>query len=92
MFAILIYDISTDSQKKKKNYNKICKTVENYLQRVQYSVFEGEIEPHHLIELRAALKKEIDKYYDSIIIYTFKNRAHTEKIELGVKCEHNMFA
>lgn len=91
MFAILIYDIST-SASKKKNYNRICKTVENYLQRVQFSVFEGELQPHELLELKTKLKKIIEKNYDSIIIYTFKNKSHSEKIEMGVKREHNMFA
>lgn len=92
MFAILIYDISTDSRKKNRNYTKICKTVENYLQRIQFSVFEGEIQPHLLLELRLILKKLVDKNFDSIIIYTFQNRSHSEKIEIGVKNEHSLFS
>ena len=92
MFAILIYDISTDENKVKKNYRKIVKTVENYLQRVQFSVFEGEIQPHLLIELKSKLRKIVDKNFDSIIIYEFKNRAYSEKIELGLKNEHPLFS
>ncbi len=92
MFAILIYDISGDKEKKKKNYAKVCKTVENYLHRVQYSVFEGEIQPHLLLELRMELKKIIDKEYDSIIIYAFNNRSYTERFELGIKKENNLFS
>lgn len=92
MFAILIYDISTDENKAKNNYRKIVKTIENYLQRVQYSVFEGEIQPHLLIELKSKLKKIVDKSFDSIIIYEFKNRAYSQKIELGLKNEHPMFS
>jgi CRISPR-associated endonuclease Cas2 len=53
----LIYDISTNENKEKKNYRKIVKTIENYLQRVQFSVFEGEIQPHLLLELKLKLKK-----------------------------------
>lgn len=92
MFAILIYDISTDKAKEKRNYRKIVKTVESYLQRVQFSVFEGEIQPHLLMELKFKLKKVIDKNYDSIVIYEFKNRAYSEKIEMGLKNEHPMFS
>jgi len=92
MFAILIYDISTSKMKEKNNYNKVCKTVENYLQRVQYSVFEGEIQPHQLKELRTILKRTIDKEYDSIVIYTMKSRKYTEKIELGVEREISLFS
>lgn len=92
MFAILIYDISTNENKEKKNYRKIVKTIENYLQRVQFSVFEGEIQPHLLLELKLKLKKIVDKKFDSIIIYEFVNRAYSEKIEIGLKNEHPMFS
>lgn len=92
MFAILIYDISTDKSKEKRNYRKIVKTVENYLQRVQFSVFEGEIQPHLLLEMKSKLKKIVDKNFDSIIIYEFKNRAYSQKIEMGLKNEHPMFS
>lgn len=92
MFAILIYDISTDKAKEKRNYKKVVKTVENYLQRVQFSVFEGEIQPHLLLELKSKLKKVVDKNFDSIIIYEFKNRAYSQKIEIGLQNEHQMFS
>jgi len=92
MFAILVYDISLSEQKERKNYRKIVKIVENYLQRVQNSVFEGEIQPHHLLELKNRLKKEIHQELDSIVIYTFKNSGYTEKIELGIQIEHLMFS
>lgn len=92
MFAILIYDISTDKSKEKRNYRKVVKTVENYLQRVQFSVFEGEIQPHLLMELKTKLRKIVDKNFDSIIIYEFKNRAYSQKVEIGLQNEHQMFS
>lgn len=92
MFAILIYDISTDKAKEKRNYRKVVKTVENYLQRIQFSVFEGEIQPHLLLELKSKLKKVVDKNFDSIIIYEFKDRAYSQKVEIGLQNEHQMFS
>lgn len=92
MFAILIYDISTDKAKEKRNYRKVVKTVENYLQRVQFSVFEGEIQPHLLLELKSKLKKVVDKNFDSIIIYEFKSRAYSQKVEIGLQNEHQIFS
>ncbi len=92
IFLILIYDISQHKDKKKKNITKIRKTVEMYLHRIQYSVFEGEIQPHLVLELKMALKKIIDKEYDSIIIYSFTERKYSTKTELGVEREHNMFS
>ena len=92
MFAILIYDISTDKSKEKRNYRKVVKTVENYLQRVQFSVFEGEIQPHLLLQLKSKLKKVVDKNFDSIIIYEFKSRAYSQKVEIGLQNKHQMFS
>ncbi|MCK9549266.1 CRISPR-associated endonuclease Cas2 [Aquamicrobium sp.] len=92
MFVILVYDISSNPEKKKKNYYRIVKTIENYLVRVQYSVFEGEIQPHLLKEMTALLKKSISKDFDSIMIYSFTNRAYTNKITLGVENEYALFS
>jgi CRISPR-associated protein Cas2 len=92
MFVILVYDISSSVEKKKNNYYKIAKTIENYLLRVQFSVFEGEIQPHLLKEMIFLLKKIIDKRFDSIIIYSFSSKAHTKKIELGVENESALFS
>ena len=92
MFVILVYDISKHPDKKVKNITKIRKIVESYLFRVQYSVFEAEIQPHLLKLLIAELKKNVDKKYDSILIYSFSDRKYTSKEEIGIKREHNMFA
>jgi len=92
LFVILIYDISDHSDKKKKNITKIRKCVEQYLHRVQYSVFEGEIQPHLLKLLESELKKLIDKKYDSIVIYSFTDRKYSNRVEMGIKREHNMFS
>lgn len=92
MFVILIYDISLSKEKQKNNYYKVCKTVENYLQRVQFSVFEGEMQPHLVKELQGKLKKIINKDFDSIILYTMKDRKYTNKIEMGIEVEHPLFS
>lgn len=92
MFIILVYDISHSDEKEKKNYYKISKTIENYLQRVQFSVFEGELQPHLLKEMLHHLKRIIDKNFDSIIIYSFSSRTHTKKIKLGVESEDPLFS
>lgn len=92
MFVILVYDISSSPKKEKKNYYRIVKTIENYLMRVQYSVFEGEIQPHLLKEMTALLKKMLNKEFDSIIVYSFSDRSYTNKITLGVENEHALFS
>jgi len=49
MFIILFYDIPKKT--KKNNYTKIKKIAEKYLQRVQYSVFEGNLSEAVLFEM-----------------------------------------
>ncbi|MHA1342106.1 MAG: CRISPR-associated endonuclease Cas2 [Promethearchaeota archaeon] len=78
---VLVYDIS--DQKKLRNVAKIC---ENYLTRVQKSVFEGELTKSELFKLYNKLKNEIDSD-DSLFIYFIPSSAIKKKIILGKKQE-----
>ncbi|WP_311531257.1 CRISPR-associated endonuclease Cas2 [uncultured Anaerococcus sp.] len=69
MYVIISYDVETKSKsgnKRLRNVGKICK---NYGQRVQNSVFELQIYPAELIEIKHKLEQVIDKEKDSIRIY-----------------------
>jgi CRISPR-associated protein Cas2 len=83
MYVILFYDIADRSQKERDNSRRIRKSVEKYLIRVQYSVFEGEIRPSDLKKLKAELLKAVDKDLDSIIIYESTKLSYTERIVIG---------
>jgi len=91
MFVILVYDISNSPEKEKKNYYKICKTIEQYLHRVQFSVFEGEIQPAELLGLKKILSRSVNKKHDSIVLYEFKSRLFTQRTEVGKKSISNLF-
>ncbi len=91
MYIILFYDIADRSQKEKDNSRAIRKTVEKYLTRVQFSVFEGEIRPSDLKKLKAHLLKVADKKLDSIIIYESTRLNYTERIVIGIDKNDGIF-
>jgi CRISPR-associated protein Cas2 len=71
MYVVLLYDIEADETgaKVSRNIFKICK---KYLTHVQKSVFEGDITPALLQQLKIELERYIRKDKDSVII--FKSR------------------
>ncbi|RLA69698.1 MAG: CRISPR-associated endonuclease Cas2 [Epsilonproteobacteria bacterium] len=91
MYLILFYDIADRSKKEKDNSRAIRKTVEKYLTRVQFSVFEGEIRPSDLKKLKATLLKVADKELDSIVIYESTRLNYTERIVIGVDKNEGIF-
>ena len=71
MYVILTYDIAEDQNGAKRQCHtfKICK---KYLTHIQNSVFEGDITPPHLEQMKQELLQWIDKDLDSVIV--FKSR------------------
>jgi len=69
MKIILIYDIASSNT----NLTRIRKLCTKYLLHTQYSVFEGELEKHEVLNLERKVLKIIDKKKDSVILYKFFN-------------------
>ena len=87
MYAILFYDISSSDEKEKNNAARVCKAVEKFLPRVQFSVFEGEIRASDLKKLMAILQKECASKLDSVVIYTFNSLKYSQRLVIG--CDKN---
>ncbi len=68
VYVIIVYDISVERQ------NDVREFLKKYLDHVQNSVFEGEIEKSKLYFIKRVLERMIDKNQDSIIIYTFQSK------------------
>ena len=64
MFWVVSYDIVDDKRR-----NKVHKTLEGFGNRVQYSVFECNLEPEDLDRLRKKLKRLIKVKEDKIRYY-----------------------
>lgn len=64
MFVLISYDIPNDKRR-----TKIAKILEDYGDRVQYSVFECELSAKHLARLSKELKAVLNEAEDSIRLY-----------------------
>ena len=69
MMMLVSYDVARD-EKGEKRLRHVAKILENYGQRVQYSVFECLVEPGQWVELKNKLLKEINPDYDSLRFYS----------------------
>jgi len=88
MYIVLVYDIAN---KKKSNASKVRKLVEQYLARVQYSVFEGEITEANYLKLTTKLKDSVKKEIDSIVIYELNTLKYTNRVIIGQDKLNSLF-
>jgi len=63
---------------------KLCK---QNLVHIQKSVFEEEISEADLFKLEKSIDKEIDKSYDSVIIFKSRNERWLDKNVMGLQQE-----
>ena len=69
MMVLITYDVSTESDGGKRRLRRVARACKDYGQRVQFSVFECEIDPAQWVKLRTRLEKEIDPKVDSLRFY-----------------------
>ena len=89
MMMLVSYDVARD-EKGEKRLRKVAKTLENYGQRVQYSVFECLVEPAQWVELKAKLLKEINPDYDSLRFYSLGANWEKKVEHIGQKPALNL--
>lgn len=80
MLVLVSYDVDTVSPTGQKRLRRVAKACQDYGQRVQYSVFECEVDPALWVKLRARLLSEIDPERDSLRFY-FLGSGGRRKIE-----------
>jgi CRISPR-associated protein Cas2 len=69
MLVLVTYDVQTTSEGGQKRLRQVAKACRDYGQRVQYSVFEIEVDPALWTKLRARLEAIIDPKIDSLRFY-----------------------
>lgn len=69
MMVLVSYDVETTTSAGRKRLRRIAKACRDLGQRVQYSVFECEVDPARWATLRALLVKEMDPTKDSLRFY-----------------------
>ena len=61
MMVLITYDVALNSESGSTRLRHIAKICQDYGTRVQYSVFECEVDPAQWVELKAKLFREYDK-------------------------------
>ena len=69
MLVLVTYDVNTETPAGKRRLRRIAKTCQNYGQRVQFSVFECNVDPAQWVKLRGKLVNEMDHDHDSLRFY-----------------------
>ena len=69
MLVVVCYDVSTEEAEGRRRLRRVAKVCKNYGQRVQFSVFECEVDPAQWVVLRRKLINEIDPESDSLKFY-----------------------
>lgn len=69
MLVLVTYDVNLTSEGGARRLRRVARACQDYGQRVQYSVFEIEVEPAQWTQLRARLEKEIKPELDSLRFY-----------------------
>jgi CRISPR-associated protein Cas2 len=64
MYLVVSYDIHDD-----KRLTRIHKTLKNFGERIQYSVFECDLTKEQVLRMRHALKRIIEEDQDSVRFY-----------------------
>lgn len=69
MLMLITYDVSTRDAAGRRRLRRVARLCKDFGQRVQYSVFECQVEPAQWALLRARLMDEIDEQADSLRFY-----------------------
>jgi CRISPR-associated protein Cas2 len=69
MMMLISYDVSTESEGGKRRLRRVAQACRDFGQRVQYSLFECEVDPAQWVKLKARLLREIDPEKDSLRFY-----------------------
>lgn len=89
MQVLITYDVETVSAAGKRRLRQVAKVCIDYGQRVQNSVFELNIYPADLVEIKNKLGKIIDPEKDSIRIYNLGKNWERRVESLGKDDTYN---
>jgi CRISPR-associated protein Cas2 len=85
MMVLVSYDVSTLDRAGERRLRRIAKACLDRGQRVQFSVFEVELEPALWVELRAKLISMIDPATDSLRFYYLGKQWQSKVEHVGAK-------
>jgi len=85
MLVLVTYDVSIVTDDGQRRLRRVAKACKDYGQRVQFSVFECEVDPAQWAVLRQRLIDEIDHEVDSLRFYFLGSNWRRRIEEIGAK-------
>lgn len=82
---LVTYDVKTDHADGPTRLRRVARACKDYGQRVQFSVFECEVDPAQWVELRARLVAAIDQDHDSLRFYRIGSNWRERVEHVGAK-------
>lgn len=85
MLVLISYDVKMDDSGGPRRLRRVAKACKNFGQRVQYSVFECNVDPAQWAKLRQQLIDEIDSKKDSLRFYFLGSNWRRRVEHMGAK-------
>lgn len=85
MLMLVAYDVNTETAAGRRRLRRVARACLDFGQRVQYSVFECEVDPAQWTALRARLVAEIDAKADSLRFYRLGAEGRRRVEHVGAK-------
>ncbi|MBZ4024113.1 CRISPR-associated endonuclease Cas2 [Rhodobacter sp. TJ_12] len=85
MLVLVTYDVNTLEEGGKKRLRRVAKACEDFGQRVQFSVFEIEVDPAQWVKLKARLEAVIRPEFDSLRYYYLGSNWERKVEHVGAK-------
>lgn len=85
MLMLVTYDVNTQSSAGRRRLRRVSRACLDHGQRVQFSVFECEVDPARWVALRQRLIDEIDPSTDSLRFYHLGANAARKVEHVGAK-------
>ena len=83
--VLVSYDVRTSDASGPRRLRRVARACKDYGQRVQYSVFEIEVDPAQWTALKSRLEKEIDLEQDSLRYYFLGSNWRRRVEHVGAK-------
>ena len=85
MLVLITYDVNTEDAAGRARLRKVAKQCVNYVQRVQNSVFECNVDAAKCRQIKALLEGIIDKKTDSLRFYYLGDNYKNKIEHIGAK-------
>ena len=87
--VLVAYDVETETRAGQRRLRRVARACQDFGQRVQFSVFECNVDPAQWVTLRSRLVQEIDPAKDSLRFYFLGSNWRRRVEHLGAKPAHD---